>query len=349
MIKYSRKILPTPPALVTDGYFNTGTFNRPFRILNPLDAHCFPFPMPRMISNLRLKEWQAYELGNSDYFIFTVLYKAKSLGLAQFFIYDRLNKKKLLYEKIVPSCSIKLPASLSNASGCYKADKFCIEYNNNIDRNNLQLVIKIHDKKLPGVDAEFNGEYNFNKWEPNVVALPFSKRRAMYSHKCLMPMSGKLHIDRHENVFSSNNSFMIIDHQKSFYPYSCWYNWVTGIKIVKPRSITGFNLTQNQSPDPEINNENCLWINGKIHTLPPVIFSYPSGVDGEWLIKDDYGMVDLRFVPEAPGKVDFNLLIIAAHYSAPVGKFYGYIKDSSGKKHIMDDVFGMGEQKKLRM
>lgn len=349
MKHYSREIKPTPTSLVTDGYFNTGTFNRPFKILNPLDAECYPVPLPRMIRNFRLKEWQAYELGNDDYFIFAVLYKAKSLGLAQFFVYDRQKKNKLLYEKIVPSFSIKLPSSLSGSSGHYKKNNFLIEYNNNIGQNHLQLLVKIHDKHLPRIDAEFNGEYNFNQREPNVAVLPFSKRRAMYSHKCLMPMSGKMLIDNHETVFPGKSSFMIIDHQKSYYPYSCWYNWVTGIKIVKPGSMTGFNLTQNQSPDPEINNENCIWVNGKLHTLPPVVFTHPDGIDGEWLIKDNYGMIDLKFIPEAPGKVDFNLLVLAAHYSAPLGKFRGYIKDSSGKKHVMDDVFGMGEQKQLRM
>ena len=113
--------------------------------------------------------------------------------------------------------------------------------------------------------------------------------------------------------------------------------------------MIGFNLTQNQVIHPERYNENCLWINGKIHPLPPVSFSRPHGVDNTWLIKDEYGMVDIEFTPEAAGKGDMNLLVLKAYYRGPVGGFKGFIRDSGNKRHPVDGCFGMGELKRLRM
>jgi len=350
MNEYSRKISPTPEHLVSKGNFNFGTFSKPFDVLNPLDADCFAIPVPKIVKNFRLKEWQAYEMGNNDYFIFTVLYKAKSIALAQFIIYDKINKKKYLYEKIIPTWFIKLPSSLSSSSGEYKDKNLFIQYNNSIIDGNLNIKIRVNGfKGLPDSEAEFNGHYNFDEWKPIVVSMPFSKKRGMYSHKCLMPMTGNLLIGENKINFNKKESFMIIDDHKGYYPYSSYYDWVTGIKNDGKGNISGFNLTHNQVINKEKYNENCLWINGKISLLPPVLFSRPQGPDMEWTIKDEYGKVDIRFIPEVYGKVDINLFFLKTYYRGPLGKFYGFIKDSSGVKYPVDDFFGMGEEKRLRM
>jgi hypothetical protein len=350
MNKYNREIISTPHSLVSNGKFNFGTFNKPFNILNPLDADCFAIPLPKIIKNLRLKEWQAYEMGNNDYFVFTVLYKAKSIALAQFLIYDKIKKKKYLYEKIIPTWCIKLPSSLSSSSGEYQDKNLYIQYNNNITSGNLNIKIKMNGfKELPDSEAEFNGLYNFTKHEPLVVSMPFSKRKGMYSHKSLMPMTGHLTIGKIKVDFNEKESFMIIDDHKGYYPYSSYYDWVTGIKSDGKGNLTGFNLTHNQVINKEQYNENCIWVKGKVYPLPPVKFSRPEGPDMEWSIKDEYGTIDIRFAPEVQGKVDVNLLFLKTYYRGPLGQFYGFITDSSGRKHSVDNFFGMGEEKRLRM
>jgi len=350
MKKYTREILSAPQNLVSNGKFNLGTFNRPFKILNPLDAHCFPFPAPKALKNLRLKEWQAYEMGNNDYFVFTVLYTAKSLAMAEFIIYDKIKKEKLLYKKIIPSWSIKLPPSLSSSTGEYKGKNLSIQYNNEIKSGSLNIKIVVKGMKgLPDVEAEFHGIYDFTKWEPIVVSMPFSERMAMYSHKCLMPMTGALKAGGDVIAFNKKDSYMIIDDHKGYYPYNSFYDWATGISSDGKGNLTGFNLTNNQVRGKEKFNENCLWINGRFSPLPPVIFSRPGGDDMEWLIKDEYGMVDIKFIPEVQGNVDINLLILKTHYRGPFGRFNGYIKDSSGVKHSVNNFFGMGEKQVLRV
>jgi len=347
---YTREILTVPDSLVADGEFNLGTFSRQFRILNPLDVSPFLIPLPRALKNIRLKEWQAYEMGNSEFFIFTVLYKAKSIALAQFIVYDRIRKEKFLYEKIVPSFQISLPSLCSASTGSYKDKKLFIEYNNETGNGGLNLKLSAKNfRNLPDVNIEINGIYNPEKWNPIVVCMPFSARRAMYSHKCLMPMQGNMEIADRTIDFREKESFMIIDDHKGYYPYSSFYDWVTGISSNGKGGLVGFNLTHNQILNKEKFNENCLWINGRLSLLPPVSFSRPDGPAGEWFIKDSYGMVDLKFVPEVHGEVNVNLFILKSYYQGPLGTFYGRIKDSSGKSHSMDGIFGMGEEKRLRM
>jgi len=145
-----------------------------------------------------------------------------------------------------------------------------------------------------------------------------------------------------------NLRFAIIDDHKGFYPYALKYDWVTAAGYDEKGRLAGFNLTDNQAIDPEQYNENCMWVDGGLDLLPPVKFERPQGVEGEWLIRDRYGMVDLSFKPVSMGRIDLNMLVLKVDYYGPFGYVSGTIKDSSGNARDFDRYFGMGEQKYVR-
>ena len=61
-------------------------------------------------------------------------------------------------------------------------------------------------------------------------------------------------------------------------------------------------------------------------------------------------MVNLWFYPEPKAfkEVKLNLLVVRSDYEAPMGRFKGYfqLKD---KKINVENCFGMGEKKKIRV
>lgn len=82
-------------SLVKDGRFNFGTYNQAIARINPLDAQApLGRRMPRWFNNLRLKEWQACEMGNERFFMLAVVYNAKLMALVQFFVIDKSTGKK---------------------------------------------------------------------------------------------------------------------------------------------------------------------------------------------------------------------------------------------------------------
>ena len=71
--------------LVNNGQFNWGTYAADVPNVNMLDAEKpWGFPVPRLAKNMRLKELQAFQLGNDRYFLLAVVYNAKIMGLSQF-------------------------------------------------------------------------------------------------------------------------------------------------------------------------------------------------------------------------------------------------------------------------
>jgi hypothetical protein len=345
-----RKLLNAPDNLVTNGQFNFGTFNSQFRNVNPLDARNPLGPwMPRPFLSSRLKEWQAFQLGNERWFILVVLYSAKVSALTQFIAYDRENKKRYHFQKIMTPWKVKVPSSLWDASQSYR-DKDCfVEIVSQLNIGRFYINAKIKStQKLPDIEAHFEVFHDDGLVEPIVVSIPFGKNRGMYSHKCLMPMQGNMSIGNEKAAFVREKSFAIIDDHKGFYPYVMRYDWVTAAAYDEEKRLIGFNLTDNQSIDPARYNENCLWINGKLNLLPAVKFTRPHGIMGDWVIKDEYDMVDLIFKPVSLGEINMNLLFLQVKYKAPFGYCNGSIKDASGRKVDINGYFGMGEEKHLR-
>ncbi len=344
-----RELKPAPDSLVESGKFNFGTFSSQFRKVNPLDAdNPLGMWLPKPLLSFRLKEWQAFQLGNKRWFILAVLYNAKFSALAQFIAYDKETKKKYVFDRMLPSWKIKVPGSLWDAQQCYRDKDNFLEIVSKLEQGRFYIRVSINDQKdLPDIKADFEIFHDTGLVGPIVVSIPFGVNRGVYSHKCLMPMQGKMSIGDEKIEFRRQESFAIIDDHKGYYHYVMKYDWLTTAGYDQ-KKLTGFNLTDNQSTDPEKYNENCLWCDGKLHLLPPVKFARPDGVEGNWLIRDKYGRVELIFTPVSMGKIDMNLLLIKVKYFGPFGYVNGFIKDENGNKVIFDGYFGMGEQKYVR-
>lgn len=347
--KYSRKILPAAHSLVTDGKFNFGTFDGPFTLINPLDAsRVFGFPVPRFLKYLRLKEWQAFQLGNADFFMLAVVYNQKGVCLIQFILYDKKGREGMKYQRFVPSWKAGVASSLDNTRTRYLAKDFSIDIHNKLQEGRIFIDVALSPcGDLPEVYGHFEAFHDPAAVRPLVVCLPFAKNRGMYSHKCLMPMEGVLYSGERRIVFARQSSFAIMDDHKGYYPYALEYDWVTGVGPVAGRGLTGFNLTDNQVIDKERYNENCVWTGRELHLLPPVTVSRPGGIMKDWLIRDNYGMVNLVFTPAMDNAIKLNLLLAKTDYHGPFGSFNGFLRLSSGDKIPVKNFFGMGEKKYL--
>lgn len=103
-------------------------------------------------------------------------------------------------------------------------------------------------------------------------SIPLIKNRPMFAHKCLGRISGDLILGNIKTHFDKDDSFIFIDDHKAYYPYRMMWDWATAAADTH-QGFIGFTLTHNQSIDSELYNENGIWVNGKLHSLPAVQFS----------------------------------------------------------------------------
>lgn len=288
---------------------------------------------------MRLKEWHAFQLGNDRFFIFVAIMNLKKAAFATVDIYDKKNKKQYRYEKKLSPWNLKFPSNLIDSKVSYKSNSFNIHVNNKLIHNKIRVSFHItSNKTLPKISGIFTALADST--EPIVACIPFTQSRGMYAHKGIYPMEGILCLGSEEIQFSKKSSFFIIDDQKGYYPYIMKWDWCTASGYNEKKQLIGFNLTRNQSIDQDNYNENCLWINGKLHLLPSVTFTKHKNL---WIIKDKQDTVNLAFSIKLNNNINTNALILESHYKGPYGTFNGYIKDSSGNKVQITNIFGMGE------
>jgi hypothetical protein len=341
---------PSPECIVEKGAFALGRFGTPFRRANMLDvSHPFHYPIPRILKNWRLKEWQAYQFGDQRWFFFASLHNAKVCSLVLFIAYDRERKKRYLIRRFIPGGIFRFTESLSGSNVYYRGARTLLESACDFDSGSIRFTV-MRGSRDP--ERRFSGRFHFSCLPkvsaPNVVCLPLGLNRAMYSTKILMPMEGEFSVGGESHRFEGPSSMGILDDNKGYYPYRLRYDWLTGFGIDAKGRRMGFNLTDNQVRDQTRYNENCLWINNKVWPLPPVKVTRPQGSSGDWIIQDTEGMVDLIFTPEVSNDVRFNLGVIESDYHGPLGSFRGFVANGEGEKIQAELLYGVGEKEYLR-
>jgi len=191
-----------------------------------------------------------------------------------------------------------------------------------------------------------------------VICHAFPDGTPLYSHKCAMPVTGTLRLgavgDDAETGstiirFDEASSVLILDDHKGHYPSPMAYDWVTGARRDPDGRLLAFNLTDNQVRDPDTFNECALWIDTALHRLPPVRFERPGGVHQPWRVRDAEGRVDVTFEPTVRNEQHIGPRSALADYYGPFGWCSGTIVDNDGAPVSVDECFGMGEQKFIRL
>ena len=342
-----------PESIVLGGKILFGSWKGIPTLANLLDVkHPYHYPIPLFLKRLRLKEWRAVEAGDSEWFFMAVAYDAKFLSMISIDLWDKIRKQKFSFRHVFLGSRFSFsrnlfPSIVEARSG---RDSLSIAVDAGARRLSLKAS-KLPARKSDGKEFDLDVEIPLSEDEASSfsVCLPFGLNRAMYSTKALSSLSGVLAYGGKTHRFDPNASVAALDDHKGFYPYQLHYDWVTGFGIDENGKRVGFNLTDNQVRDRAKYNENRLWRGGEIFALPPIKITRPYGSDSPWIIQDLEGMVDLVFTPEVPHAITIKLGIVDIDYLGPFGKFEGSIKTPTGEKIDAGALYGMGEEKSVRL
>lgn len=344
-----RELIDTPARLVEEGRVRFGTCDGAIADVDLIDAQPWALPLPRVLRALRLKEWQAFQLGNARWFVAVALFDAKLLALAQVKVYDRERRTKHVFERKLPSWALRAPRNVIDSEMRWAGGGASLGFRNRLgeDRIELELAIPASGER-PAIAGSI--VLHAEGCEPQVVSIPFAPNRGMYSHKaCLVP-EGELRVGDEVVRFSASDGYALMDDHKGYYPYVMRWDWVTGGGMDAKGRRIGFNLTRNASIDPERFNENCVWIDGRRHLLPPVRFVRRRELQPEvWEVRDEAGEVAVEFVIEVDGDVRVNALVMESRYRGPFGRVQGHVRGPGGERIELDGMFGMGEDFYLRV
>lgn len=332
-----------PESLVGPDGFLFGTYDGPIARPDPLAAWHGP---TRLAHRTRLKEWEAFQLFAPDWFALGAVYDAKLLGLLQLVVVHTPTGEIRRFEHRVPSFRLSVATGLSGTRSRGRVADLLVDVENDLDVGRLRVSASSTATDDP-LRLELLGRCGLGDAGHLVICHPFPDGTPLYSHKCLMPVSGSLDLGDAAAVFEPGIATLALDDHKGHYPSPMVYDWVTAAGRDHEGRVVGFNLTANQIRDPERFNENALWIGTDVHRLGPVRFERPGGVHAPWRVTDRAGCVDISFEPSVRNEQHVGPGSFLADYYGPFGWFSGLI-DTGDAELRVDGLFGMGEQKFIR-
>lgn len=259
----------------------------PLRLVAQQIGHDLQEPVGRAIRNSRLKEWEAFQLGNDDWFVRGAVYSAKVLGLLYLAAVHWPTGKIHRWFERVPGWRLRVASGLDGTTSAGQTEKLRLSVENRLPGEGITAKATFTgDDERPAMGLEVLGHGAVGEAGHLVICHPFSESRALYSNKAVMAADGEMNIAGSTIGFEPARSFMILDDHKGDYPFPMKYDWVTGARIESDGRRIGFNLTQNQALNPEVFNENAVFINDRVHRLGAVRFSRPHGVNSTWTVRD---------------------------------------------------------------
>ena len=337
-----------PERLVLDGSTLFGSWLGIPGRANLIDARPYPFPLPRAVKRLRLKEWQAIQAGDSEWFLMAVLYDAKFTSMASLDVWNRREKRSYGFRRLFPGSRFSLPESLERGETSIGSPGDRLSIATDMAAGTLTLEAHSKSRKAP-LDLALRFDLAPGKCFPSSACMPLGLNRAIYSTKILLPCSGTIVAGGPAHHLDPASASGILDDHKGYYPYRLHYDWVTGFGVDASGRRIAFNLTDNQVRDQAAYNENRLWTDGRVDALPPVKITRPNGPGSPWIIQDTEGMVDLVFHPEAAHQIKVRLGLAEIDYEGPFGRFEGELRAATGEMVDASPLFGMGEDKHVRM
>jgi len=342
---YSREIKEKLQKPVENGIPVQGTWTEAFEEVDLLSVqHPYPFPLPGVIKNIRIKEWESFIIQDERFFLSAKLCNLKLYRSAIVFIYDMKTKERLEYKKMIPGWAWRLPRNLYNDSVESRSYGFFFRIHTWLDTKSIQLELNI--KKTPDRPA-FTAHVTFDlaeaKTTPMAVNLLFSERRNMYAYKALSAVRGDLVSGgRHIQLDPSETSGIFCEF-KGYFPFRSRSAWCSAAGFNSSHKRFGFALGDSQARESYTNNENALWIDGNLTPLPPVKITQNGSESSDWIIQDMEGMVDLTFAPKELGQNTNSV----CQYS--IGIFNGLLIGSDGEEVPVKNVWGTGERLYLKV
>lgn len=339
---------------MVDGRYMFGTYDGAIARINPLDvvtATGVRGRLERAVRNVRLKEWEAFQLGDDSLFVLGAVYDTKTISLLQVLVVDKHAATIRRWEQRVPTPMVHVARGLLGTRTHGRAGRFSMQLTNEIDSGRV-TVDASHPGRgdLPPLELHGTGRCGPGEAGHLVICHPFADDRALYSHKTMMPFAGTLLTGAESTVFDPDRSFMILDDHHGDYPWPMRYDWVTSVRRGDGGRVEGFNLTDNQVRNPQRYNENAVWLGDQVHRLPAVHVERPDGPWGTWIVHDadGSGQVDVRFTPTVRSEVHVGPRRSLAEYYAPYGWYEGRIHTDQVDLSV-DGMFGVGEQKLIRV
>lgn len=300
---------------------------------------------------LRLKEWDYYYVGNSDYGVALTVADNSYMGMLSVSFLDLKAKFDVTKSLILPFTRGKFNLPSSSKQGDVVVENLKKGYSFrflNLGNGKRRLLVFL--KSMDKLSTPFHCDITLEETSPNsmVIATPFSKKAHFYYNQKINNQKAHGYAKFGERMLDFNsNSYGVLDWGRGVWTYrNTWY-WCS-VSSFTNGHLLGWNLGYGFG-DTSKATENVLFYDKKAIKLGRVCFDIPISSGGgddfmkDWTFRFKEDSFELRFHPLYDRHSDTDALLLRSNQHQVFGLFSGsFLLD--GEAISFSDVPGFAEK-----
>ena len=342
-----QEITAPAPLLDPEGRLTrAGWAREPLLDCNLEVARFYPAPL-RFLQRFRVKRWDYYGVTTPDRFFSVTL---ADLGYAgQAFVYTVDLATGHYHEEtltVPPGRSILLPRNSTAGESRYDNGKVRLSFQ--VTPEGRHLTVAWPDFAGKPLAADITLRLT-PEHESTVVVIPIRGSRFYYNRKVnCIPANGWLQIGDERTAIAPETSLGNLDWGRGVWEYRSFWVWASASGFLPDNRTVGLNLGFGFG-DTSAATENTLILNGRVHKLGQVDFTYePADFMHPWRMVAPDGRLDLEFVPFLERKAQTNLLVISSEVHQMFGRYRGSVQTDDGATLRIEGLIGFAEEHHAR-
>ena len=333
---YKRTIKNPPEKIVQNGKADFGDFNYPPRWLSVqhLKQPFSLIPLPNFITKTRIRTNLSFSFVFDDYDGSIEIIDGIYFYFVEIILLEKETKRKLSYRSLALKLHTIPVTAQKGTVRCSKKDRYILikwDYAKNLFSIACRLK---QDKVRPSFDFAFTAPLSKEQSGTLVSVVPSpTKRRCSATHTIALSLTGN--IAARSPVLLANpfvkEGLGVFTIRRAFYSLRTVSESVVMQGFVADKKIQLAIYTSSQdSADSDLFNENVLFVDNDVTTIPPVTITHSRGLKKKWIIQDTENMVDLTFTPSNYSNRINSILVLRTDYTFLLGTCEGTICDNDG-------------------
>ena len=322
----------------------TGWARQPVLDANLEDSHFYHI---RALQRLRLKVWDYYAITTPSHFFSFTISDVGYLGMVFAYVIEFDTKEYQEQTLTLPfAAGVRLPRNSTEGVSEYVKDDFLMRFTAQKDTRTISV-------RWPGFGkGKLNAELHLAcpaEHESMTIVIPIRGNRFYYNRKInCMPASGWVEYQNQKFEIDPATCLGSLDWGRGVWEYQSFWVWASASGFLADRRRIGLNLGFGFG-DTSAATENCFILDGKIHKLDDVQFSYNNqSFKAPWSMRSPDGRLDLVFTPLFERVAKSDALVLKSEVHQMFGAYNGSVETEEGEKLTLSNVIGWAEEHHAR-
>jgi hypothetical protein len=292
---------------------------------------------------MRIKVWDYYAITTPTHFFSFTISDVGYIGSIFAYVIDFQTNEYHEETLTVPLAKgVSLPCSSESGESTFTNGKVSLHFS--VNGNERKISVHWPDFHHGDLNAELTC-FQPQEHESMMIVIPIKGNRYYYNRKLnCMPTSGWVEYEGNKFDMDPQRCLANLDWGRGVWEYNSFWVWSSASGFLNDGRRIGLNFGYGFGDNSHA-TENCVILEGKVHKLEQVDYTYSSqNFKAPWTMKSTDGRLDLVFTPFFERAAKTDMLILKSEVHQMFGHYNGTAVLDSGEKIEIKNLIGWSEE-----